>query len=439
MYSTSNIHLDGCTAEHLSSFPLDFVSTNVDTSHASVTSRNDQINIGTSDYYCRVKTGPGLTECPPVLLKSTRDGPSKGRSSLANSSLGHQAKRARVENIIRGMISSPGMCDTSVTTYPYEPAGHVREYGKTQDLPSHQEHIESSRSVSKNHSQTRKQPESQQQPLRQLRTKVDHEERESCNYSKKETYSSWSASTGNPTEDSFTDWSEFDSQKYQCWKKLKLMNYFQSRPERVKLLADVLKYELSRAVNRSVDCVFKNVPLLQTSTITECIQTDKPVCRDKITRLSCCRNAKVQVPGIQTEALSLVVEKQRLETSSHLLMQPRSAAEQSKPLKRSSLDSTLTTNQLSEKSPDTNQPLRCSEDAPAKCDTLDALWTSVKVKSKVNSKHVSIPQNCTMSEDAEPPGSLCLPRIKIESESLKTNLYLLNVSLNHNNIPYLKH
>ncbi|KAM9798336.1 uncharacterized protein ACB057_009401 [Neosynchiropus ocellatus] len=47
--------------------------------------------------------------------------------------------------------------------------------------------------------------------------------------------------------------------KHQGWKKTKLMNYFQSRPENMHVLADALKAELSRAVSRSVDSVFKSM------------------------------------------------------------------------------------------------------------------------------------------------------------------------------------
>ncbi|KAM8846131.1 uncharacterized protein ACB058_012581 [Synchiropus picturatus] len=47
--------------------------------------------------------------------------------------------------------------------------------------------------------------------------------------------------------------------RHQGWKKTKLMNYFQSRPENMQVLADALKVELSRAVSRSVDSVFRSM------------------------------------------------------------------------------------------------------------------------------------------------------------------------------------
>ncbi|CAG09139.1 unnamed protein product [Tetraodon nigroviridis] len=101
--------------------------------------------------------------------------------------------------------------------------------------------------------------------------------------------------------DAFTDpYGECDSgarMTQDGWKRL--MNVTRAQPDRVELMTDLLKYELSRAVNRSVDSVFKNVSLLQTSDRAGSLQA----------LIWNSRNLSHHAGGVQTEALSLVLPK----------------------------------------------------------------------------------------------------------------------------------
>ncbi|XP_071335272.1 prospero homeobox protein 1-like isoform X2 [Trachinotus anak] len=466
MYSPSSIYLDDCTAEHLSSFQPDVVLSNPDASGISVTFHNSENMkmLSGSDYYSSDEAGSGLVcsshlELDPPRDSTTRRHPSPASSSCGhhdwNLGSGHQAKRARVENIIKGMTSSPGMHCTDVTTNQHRETDCVQENERVRELPLHQEHMERSGSGSMSHSQTTsKQLESRQQHLRQLREKFNHvDEVSESTDSSKEKYPTWNESPDTSPRDAFTDSvSEFESssgKKYQGWKKVKLMNYFQSKPERIKLMADVLKYELSRAVSRSVDSVFKSMPLLQTSLNNEGnVETDMPlqssVCNDYKLRRSCCGNAEVQAPDVQTEALSLVVQKPQLDK---FILQPRSRAHhRPKPQVPFSHDSALHDDQSTQKihTPAHQHALtclqdRCSEVGKAKFEMFDTHWNSVKVRSKVNSRSVRSPQTHTVSVDPMLLESLCLPHVKIESDSLvKNNLYMLNEGLTTNHLKKAK-
>ncbi|XP_029281713.1 LOW QUALITY PROTEIN: prospero homeobox protein 2-like [Cottoperca gobio] len=371
----------------------------------------------------------------------TRRHPSPASSSCGhhdwNLIRGHQAKRARVENIIKGMTSSPGMHCTDVMTIQHEESDSMQENERIQD----QEHVEKSGSGSKT---ARKQLESQHQHLRTSFNHVD-----GVTDTKDEKYPTWNDSPETSPGDAFTDsYSEFESsssRKSQGWKKMKLMNHFQSKPERLKLMADVLKYELSRAVSRSVDSIFKSMPLLQTSDEGS-VETDMPLQssagKDDKLRLSFSGNAEVQVPDVQTEALSLVVQKPRLENK--FILESRSRAHhRTKPTVPFVHDPAVREDQPSEKNH--NAPRQhalsclqdgCSEVGQAKFDTH---WNSIKVRSKVNSRSVRSPQTRTVSVDPSLLESLRLPHVKIESDCLvKNSLYMLNEGLTTNHLKKAK-
>lgn len=203
------------------------------------------------------------------------------------------------------------------------------------------------------------------------------------------------------------------------------MNYSLSKPERIKLMADALKYELSRAVSRSVDSIFRSMPVLQTSPNDDS-SLQSSVCKDKV-RLSCYGNAKGQVDNVQTEALSLVVQKPRLKRGDKFALQSGSRDHhRPKPPVSFSYNSTLHEEEPSQKNHNTacQNALRRSDVGQAKFETFDAHWNSVKVRSKVNSRTAR-----SRSVDPMPLQSLCLPHVKIESDGLvKNNLYMMNVS-----------
>ncbi|XP_049445297.1 prospero homeobox protein 1-like [Epinephelus fuscoguttatus] len=438
MYPSSSICLDGCTTEHLSSFQPDPVLSNSDVSGVPVSSHKDGEDIKMlpeNAYYSSNDAGSSLFCSGQLELSPSRDGttghlPPRRHLSPAPTSCGHpewnlnsgrQAKRARVENIIKGMTSSSQDVES----------GGMQENERIQD----QEHVERSQ-------MTRNLLESQHQHLRQLRTRFGHvdETADTTDSSKDRKYPTWNHSSETSPREAFTDsHSESESsssRKYQGWKKMKLMNYFQSKPERLKLMADVLKYELSRAVSRSVDSIFKSMPLLQTSLNDEgSIETDTPlqpsVGKDDTLRLSCCTNTEVQVPKVQTEALSLVVQKPRLERADKFIFQSRSRAQHHpKPSVPFTCDSTHNTAR-----PHALRCLHdgCSEVGQAK---FGRRWNSVKVRSKVNSRSIRSPQ--TVSVDPLLLESLCLPHVKIESDCLKNNLYMLNEGLTTNHLKKAK-
>lgn len=440
MYSTSDICHDGCATEHLTSFQPDPVPSNVDASGVSIHIDNNMKIPPESDYYSSNEDGSGLI-CPSRLeLDPPRDGTSRLHSASPASSphghhdwslsSGHQAKRARVENIIKGMTSSPGAHCSDVITNQNEETGYMQG---NETICG--EHMESGPSGTGHSQAAIKQLESQQQNLQQLRAKFNYvdEVSEATDSITKQEYPTYAEAPD--ASDAFTDtYNAFErssSRKYQSWKKVKLMNYFQTKPERIKLMADVLKYELSRAVSRSVDSVFKSMPLLQASLNNEGnTDTDIPlqsiVCDDKKLRLSCCGNA--EVPDVQTEALSLVVQKPRLDK---LILQPRSRAHHPQAF---SPDHALHEDSQPHQSAPHQHGLtclqdRCSDVGQAKFEMFGTRWNSVKVRSKVNSRSMRSPQTHTMSVDSMLLESLCLPHVKIESDSLvKSNLYMLNVS-----------
>ncbi|XP_039980362.1 prospero homeobox protein 1-like [Xiphias gladius] len=460
MYSSSNI----CQP----SFQSAPVPSNPDVSGVSVTFHKDSEKVKMlreSDHYSSGEAGSSSICSGQRDLNAPRDSTTRRQPSPGSSSSGHRdwdlssgrrAKRARVENIIKGMSSSPGMHCKDVRTNLHEETDCVQEDKKIRELPIHQEHIERSGPRSMSHSQaTRKQLESQQQHLRQLRTKFNHVDKlsETTDSSKEEKCPTWNDSPDTSTRDAFTDsYSEFESsssRQYQGWKKVKLMNHCQSKPERIKLMADVLKYKLSRAVSRSVDSVFKSLPLLQTSPNDEgSVGTDVPlqssVCKDKKLRLSCCGNAEVQVPDVQTEALSLVVQKPRPDK---FILQPRPRAHhRPKPPAPFSRDSALHDGRPSQKNQNTTHQhaLRCLQDGrsevgQAKFEMFDTHWNLVKVRSKVNSRSARSPQTRTVSVDPVLLESLRHPHVKIESDSLaKNNLYVLNEVLTTNHLKKAK-
>ncbi|XP_051816586.1 LOW QUALITY PROTEIN: prospero homeobox protein 2-like [Acanthochromis polyacanthus] len=420
MFSSSSICLDGCTAEHLSSFQ----PSHSEALSVSTTFHRDSKTMKTlpdSSYYSSGDTASGL-------ICSSRDDTA---GHLPNSYLhpdwnlnsGRQAKRARVENIIKGMTGSPGLCCSGVTT----DQDCVQEEETIEELPLNLKHLDRSGS-----SQSRA---ARKQNLRQLRTRFNHtdEGSETTDSSKEEKYPRDSPETS--PSDAFTDpYCEFENRKHQGWKKVKLMSYFQSKPERIKLMADVLKHELSRAVSRSVDSIFTSMPLLQTNDV-ENVETDTDLqsstCRDS--KLPCC--GATEVPDVQTEALSLVVRKPNVETSNKFVLQSRlKPHHHPKSPNTFSHDSARREDQVSEKNH------RClPEVVQSKFEAFDAHWNSVKVRSKVNSRSVRSPQIHTVSVDPMLLESLCLPHVKTESDSLvKNNLCMLNEGLTTNHLKKAK-
>lgn len=443
MYSNSNICLDDYTAEHLSSFQPDPVLSKSDVPGTCVTLPTESEHakmLPESAYYSSDGAVSGLISRDSRHLSRTVSSSCGHYDWNLNS--GHQAKRARVENIIKGMTSSPvAHCTDAQMINEREKAESVQDEEKIEELPLSQD-----RNRSGCMSQTemrRKQLEGQHQHFRQLRTRINSVD-ETID-SDKEKSSTWDNNPEpSPDKDECSDsCSEFESSasgKYQGWKKVKLMNYFQSKPERIKLMADVLKYELSKAVSRSVDSIFKNMPLLLPNDEGK-VETDVSLhsvgCNDNKLSLLRCGNREVQYPGVQTEALSLVVPKPRPDRGDKLVLPSRPRTHHRlKPPTTISYDSAACEEEASERKDNAifQNSLRFLPDGytevgQAEFGVFDTDWNSVKVRSKVNSRSVRSPQTRTVSVDPILLQSLCLPHVKIESDTLvKNNLYMLNVS-----------
>ncbi|XP_054616964.1 prospero homeobox protein 1-like [Dunckerocampus dactyliophorus] len=189
---------------------------------------------------------------------------------------------------------------------------------------------------------------------------------------------------------------DIQSSRYQGWKTAKMGNFSS------KLMADVLKYELSRAVSRSVDSVFKSMPLpLKDS---DCADSQ----RNPSTESSGGDDEELPVQDVQTEALSLVVQGSQTAT----VHQPRN-------------DPTAVVLNAVHRS-----ALGCRSGWESRQVTFDSPWNSIKVGSKVNSRSLRSPPGHMIKLDAMLLDNLCLPHVKIEPSSpLKKNAYVLSEGL----------
>uniref|UniRef100_A0A672GNM0 Prospero domain-containing protein n=1 Tax=Salarias fasciatus TaxID=181472 RepID=A0A672GNM0_SALFA len=427
MYPSNSTQPVDCTAGHPSSFKP--MPSNLDTSGASLHKDGRGTKALPDGACCSESGGSSLPFSRQMGLQSSGDGSTKRLLSPAqhecNLNSGHQAKRARVENIIKGMSSCPGIYRTDVTL-------NQSDGKKNREESLQHKHLERGDSN----------PVSQNQFERQyqrLRTKVTQNERTAAANGKKEdNYPSQSDAFTDPDSECETD----SSEKHQGWKKLKLMNYFQSKPERMKLMAGALKYELSRAVSRSVDSIFRSMPFGQilpgdARNAETHLPFQAALCRDASFRISRCRAAE-EIRDVQTEALSLVVQKPEVEPSDKLVLQSRSGAHP-RP------DSPLLDVQSPEESlsADRLRALRCladrrSQGGRTNLDSFETPWSAVKVRSKVNSRPVRSPQ-AHVPMEAILLESLRLPHVKVECDSLvKNNLHSLNEGLTTNHLKKAK-
>lgn len=266
MYSSSSHFLDGCTSDYLSSFQTDCLTSNLNFLDTSVSlyegsekpkclperdycSSTDAISssvCSSHPEFCPSRdAGPLLTIPDP----SSGCGSSVGDWSL-NSRL--EAKRARVENIIKGMSSTTGLSESMLGNKEVQAFAE----GCRSDPDS---------SVT-----------SQTDACTDLHGEFDHS---AC-----------------VTHDG--------------WKRL--LSATRTKSDRIELMTNVLKCELSRAIGRSIDSIFKSAPLLQTS----------PPDQGSLQAPACSRGRQSRhAEDVQTEALSLVVPKAAQETTSALSLQ----------------------------------------------------------------------------------------------------------------------
>lgn len=323
MYSSNSYFFDGHTSDFLSSFQTDCLTPNVDLLDAPVNLYEgikkqkylpERVCYGHSDAVSSSVCSGHPEFCPSIKPDLSPGYDSCYHNWCLNSR--REAKRARVENIIKGMSSTGGLSESMLGRKELQE--HPGGCRSGQDSPL------TSQTGSHGDSSTCLTPEG-----REMLTS-------------------------------------------RIWNK----------PDRMELMTDVLKYELSRAVCRSVDSIFQNVPLPGT-----------PSNRKRLAQPLISEGGSLSPHGgdVQTEALSLVVPKPTHEKSLALGCGSGSVGPPAS-------ESGLKKNAL--------------QQAP--------------VRSKVSSRS---PRSLL----ADPP-SLHLHRVKVEPDAPATNyLYTLNVSLHERN------
>ncbi|XP_036003492.1 prospero homeobox protein 1 [Fundulus heteroclitus] len=419
MYSSSDLCLDRCTAERLPINHPDSPSSDLVVSGDFYTSHKDGNRIQGLIHRTE-NTLSGLSCSSPMEYNLIRGSaraplspPSYGRQDWSLNS-GHQAKRARVENIIKGITCTDVMSDQSEET-----GGMQREEG-AEGLALHQKHMET------------REPESHQH-LRGFRAKFNP-------LCEDERFPRWRISFEASTDEALSK--SCGESESSPGKKGGKPDHFNSKPGRVKLMADVLKYELTQAVSRSVDSIFKSMPLIQTAAETENSESGPaPQSAVRTENKSRCGAAAIQFPDVQTEAMSLVVQKPELERPPNFLLPSSSAA----PLiPNPPVFFSREPERASERNNSTDRECHafrclqdgCSEGGEPRSDTC---WNLVKVKSKVNSRPLRSPHTHGMPVDQVILESLHLPHVKLEPDSLeKNNLYMLNECLTTNHLKKAK-
>ncbi|KAI2654777.1 Prospero homeobox protein 1 [Labeo rohita] len=359
-------------------------------------------------------------------------------SSSAERSEHLQAKRARVENIIRGMAGSPNARSHGEAESECEAVRCRRELLKEnkrkQRLPQHQEPSQSNAKTSKDEEchKLKEQLQSMQRLLHQLQEKISHvyDQNYSENEEREDTRSERDVQ---PTLRLDGGASHHGTHKDQV--KVECGGFSSDRV--VKNLQETLKCELTRTVSESVDMVFKklSMPLLNQSSqphpchSPEYSETEKRFPEDSPSELSdsddniksrSAEHFESDSPEHQTEALSLVVRKPSLSQAvkrPYPLHQTPFQFGYSAPLH----DSQILEHLLKYGPHSTFSALPCLPATleRASPDSMEHPWESVAMRSKVTSGHLG------QHHRAGPPGlvsvdTLCLPHVKMECGDLQS-------------------
>uniref|UniRef100_A0A672SF98 Prospero homeobox protein 1-like n=1 Tax=Sinocyclocheilus grahami TaxID=75366 RepID=A0A672SF98_SINGR len=303
-----------------------------------------------------------------------------------------QAKRARVENIIRGMAASPnadGEAESECEAVRCR-RDLLKENKRKQRLPQHQE---PKTSKDEECHKLKEQLQSMQRLLHQLQEKILHVHDQ--NYSESE-----------EREDARSEHS------------MEPGGFGSDRA--MKNLKETLKCELTRTVSESIDTVFKKLSttLLNQSSpchSPDCSETEKRIPEDSPSDLS---DSEENVnsrhcfeshgPEHQTEALSLVVRKPSLSQAVKRpfpLHQTPFQMGYNAPLHDSQI-----LEHLLKYGPHSTFCLERSSP-----DSVERPWESLAMRSKLSSGHLGQHQTGLVSVDA-----LCLPHIKMERGDLQS-------------------
>lgn len=396
-----------------------------------------------------------------------------------------QAKRARVENIIRVMTGSPnsrqhGESERSDTDArdTREAREAYRENKRKQRLPQHQEHSvggpanrRSGRSSSCDKDEEchklKEQLHSMQRLLRQLQEKfLQVYKQEDAEHDRDETevtveHGESMVSQYKSTEDDFERKNSRGTAEFKD--RIKVVGYLGNQRESQNL-QETLKQELSRAVNDCVDRVFKNVSstgldlshqqrMCSSPEIQICVGADRksqqagstqeqPQAEEAAVRprsLEYYESSEAQSPQDQTEALSLVVRKPTVTPLSSVtptvkrpypVHQTPFQFNYSTPLHDSQI-----LEHLLKYGPHSNfgglpcMPPSMDRTSP---DSVDLPWEAITMRSKVTSSHLGHhPRPSALG--AVTVDNLCLPHVKIECGELQSmaerNPYMsLNIS-----------
>lgn len=362
-----------------------------------------------------------------------------------------QAKRARVENIIRGMASSPNdkshvereNAESEVSKYSREV---YKENKRKQKLPQHQEHNHAGISAANQDDniyrdeechKLRKQLQSMQRLLHQLQEKFthmyDHSSLES--EEKVERQNRHELDVSMNSDDNSTLGHRVST---------KLDGRCSSLQRDQKNLQEMLKCELSRAISESVDMVFRKLSMIldsqspQLRLSPECTGMEKgdhqacarePSELENVTKqrpVECYESTTSHSPEHQTEALSLVVRKPPLNplgSVSHSVKRPY-------PLHQSPFQFSHSTpvhdsqilEHLLKYGPHVNfGGISCLPPSLDRSSTESVAlpWETIAMRSKVSSGHLGQHHRPGALSQVAVDG-LCLPHVKMECGELQS-------------------
>ncbi|XP_058847829.1 prospero homeobox protein 1-like isoform X1 [Acipenser ruthenus] len=383
-----------------------------------------------------------------------------------------QAKRARVENIIRGMAVFPN-ARVPADRDRSDPSGDARESyrenKRKQRLPQHQNHslceaLPATRTSNKDNEchQLKEQLQSMQRLLRQLQEKFfqvynvsdsEHDDQDETEEA------SFSSHTNNMNTE-FMETSNYDCSAgfdggFEKMEKVKeaqrdRLPFGNIAPPMLadgKNLSDTLKHELSRVVNESVDSVLKKFTSVLSSQTSQ-LQNDQESMSNNMASESknlrpyapelahfedsvkprhfeYYQNAEAPADEDQTEALSLVVRKSSLNHPSsasqglkrpyHLPQTPFQFNYHQAVQENQILEHLLKYGPHGHFSSQPCIPPSMDRSSP---ELVDIPWEAIKVRSKVSSSHVAHQsRQATLSQ--VPVESLCLPHVKMECGDLQ--------------------
>ncbi|XP_016359966.1 prospero homeobox protein 1-like [Sinocyclocheilus anshuiensis] len=316
-----------------------------------------------------------------------------------------QAKRTRVENIIRGMAASPnadGEAESECEAVRCR-RDLLKENKRKQRLPQHQE---PKTSKDEECHKLKEQLQSMQRLLHQLQEKISHVHDQ--NYSESE-----------EREDARSEHSSLRLDGgHKDRVKVEPGGFGSDRA--MKNLKETLKCELTRTMSESIDTVFKKLSttLLNQSSpchSPDCSETEKRIPEDSPSDLSDSEENvnsrhcfEIHGPEHQTEALSLVVRKPSLSQAVKRpfpLHQTPFQMGYSAPLHDSQI-----LEHLLKYGPHSTFCLERSSP-----DSVERPWESLAMRSKLSSGHLGQHQTGLVSVDA-----LCLPHIKMECGDLQS-------------------